>query len=312
MSNLEDPEVANSICDAAEKWAFFQIVNHGVPLEVLESVKVATHRFFGLPADEKKKYTKEHSPTTNVRFGTSFSPQAEKALEWKDFLSIFYVSEEEALAFWPPACSAGIHERVGNGRQSVATDSDEETQCQRNRRNKKISPEGFSENQPELLPCLSQPELTNGIGRHSDVSTLTILLQDEIGGLYVKNPHGNDSWIHVPPIEGSLVINVGDALQILSNGRYKSVEHRVVANRSKNRISVPIFVNPRPSDVIGPLPEVLADAEKPIYKQVLYSDYVRHFFKKAHITEMAQLNLQRSCELATYLISLKLSKLCLI
>ena len=129
-------------------------------------------------------------------------------------------------------------------------------------------------------PICPNPELTVGVGRHSDVSTLTILLQDDTGGLYVRG--NNDSWVHVPPISGSLVINVGDALQIMSNGRYKSIEHRVVASGSKNRISVPIFVNPRPSDMIGPFSEVLARGEKALYKQVLYSDYVKHFFRKAH------------------------------
>ena len=78
------------------------------------------------------------------------------------------------------------------------------------------------------------------------------------------------------------MINVGNALQIMSNGRYKSIEHRVVANGSKNRISVPIFVNPRPDDMIGPFPEVLVGGEKALYKQILYSNYVRHFYKKAH------------------------------
>lgn len=129
-------------------------------------------------------------------------------------------------------------------------------------------------------PICPNPELTVGVGRHSDVSTLTILLQDEIGGLYVRGK--NDSWIHVPPISGSLVINVGDALQIMSNGRYKSIEHRVLANGSHNRISVPIFVNPKPCGIIGPFPEVLAGWEKAAYRQVLYSDYVKHFFRKAH------------------------------
>ncbi|GFZ16283.1 2-oxoglutarate (2OG) and Fe(II)-dependent oxygenase superfamily protein [Actinidia rufa] len=130
-------------------------------------------------------------------------------------------------------------------------------------------------------PICPNPELAVGVGRHSDISTLTVLLQDDTGGLYVRKM-ADDSWIHVPSVAGSLVINIGDALQIMSNGRYKSIEHRVTANGSKNRVSIPIFVNPRPSEVIGPFPEVIERGEKPAYRQVLYSDYVKHFFKKAH------------------------------
>jgi feruloyl-CoA 6-hydroxylase len=81
----------------------------------------------------------------------------------------------------------------------------------------------------------------------------------------------------------SYLIKVGDALQIISNGHYKSVKHRVSVNGNSNRISFPIFVCPRPSDIIGPLPEVVQNGEKPLYKHILYSDYVNHFFGKAHV-----------------------------
>ncbi|KAK9999816.1 hypothetical protein SO802_019419 [Lithocarpus litseifolius] len=283
MSNWDEPKVSESICDAAEKWGFFQIINHGVPIEVLENVKDATHRFFNLPAEEKRKFSKENSPSNSVRFGTSFSPEAEKALEWKDYLSMFYVSEDEASALWPSLCKDQVLEYM-RGSEPVIQRLLEALM-------KRINVKEIDATKESLLmgskrinlnyyPICPNPELTVGIGRHSDVSTLTILLQDDIGGLYVRG--NNDSWVHVPPISGSLVINVGDALQIMSNGRYKSIEHRVVANGSKNRISVPIFVNPRPDDMIGPFPEVLARGEKALYKQVLYSNYVRHFFKKAH------------------------------
>ncbi|KAB2616394.1 disease resistance RPP13-like protein 1 [Pyrus ussuriensis x Pyrus communis] len=69
-------------------------------------------------------------------------------------------------------------------------------------------------------------------------------------------------------------LHIGDALQIMSNGRSKSSEHRVAANASNNRVSVPIFVPPRPTEIFSPLLEVLVSGEKPVYKQVLYSDYV--------------------------------------
>ncbi|KAJ9159133.1 hypothetical protein P3X46_024659 [Hevea brasiliensis] len=289
MSNWEnDPKVAESVCEAAEKFGFFQLLNHGVPLEVLKGVEDATHRFFGLPAAVKRNYSKELSPSNSVRFGTSFSPDSEKALEWKDYLSLFYVSDDEASALWPPECKDECLEYMKKA----------EILCRKllNALMERLNVKEIDEKKESLLmgsrrinlnyyPRCPNPQLTVGVGRHSDVSSLTFLLQDEIGGLYVRVNEGKgeeDGWVHVPPIEGSLVINVGDALQILSNGRYKSVEHCVIASGNKNRISIPVFVNPKPSDVIGPLPEVLASGEKPKYKNILYSDYVKHFFRKAH------------------------------
>lgn len=106
MSNWDEnnTKVCEKICNAAEKWGFFQIINHGIPLEVLDAVKDATYRFFRQSAEKKNKHSKENSTTNNVRYGTSFTPQAEKALEWKDYLSLFYVSDDEAAALWPSAC----------------------------------------------------------------------------------------------------------------------------------------------------------------------------------------------------------------
>lgn len=130
-------------------------------------------------------------------------------------------------------------------------------------------------------PKCPNPELTAGAGPHADISSITVLLQDDVGGLYVRAPQG-DGWIHVPPMKGALVINIGDILQIMSNGRYKSIEHRVVVNSKRNRISVPVFVNPSPDAAIGPLPQLLEGGQKPLYKQVVYSDYFNYFFNKGH------------------------------
>ncbi|XP_071902922.1 bi-functional coumaroyl CoA and feruloyl CoA ortho-hydroxylase F6H2-1-1-like [Coffea arabica] len=101
VSNWDDPEVAGSICEAAAKWGFFQIINHGIPLEVLENVKEAGHKFFQLPNEERRKYWKENSPTPTVQLKTSFSPLAEKVLEWKDYLMHFYAPDDEGPKLWP-------------------------------------------------------------------------------------------------------------------------------------------------------------------------------------------------------------------
>nr|XP_043611194.1 feruloyl CoA ortho-hydroxylase F6H1-3-like [Erigeron canadensis] len=284
MSNSKDPLIIKSICDAAENWGFFQVVNHGVPLNVLDDVKDATKRFFALPAYEKKKYLFKNSPTKNIRLVTSFIPEIDKVYEWKDYLSCFYVSDDEAKAFWPSSCRDEVLEYINKSESLV-----------KRLLEVLITRLGVTKldgkNQPFLMgsrrvnlnyyPKCPNPELTVGVGGHSDVSTLTILLQDETGGLYVRKLN-SDNWVHVPPLKGSLTINIGDALQIMSNGRYKSIEHHVVANGQENRVSVPLFVNPRPNDVIGPLPQVINRGEKALYKHVLYSDYVKHFYRKSH------------------------------
>ncbi|XP_010534882.1 PREDICTED: feruloyl CoA ortho-hydroxylase 1-like [Tarenaya hassleriana] len=283
MSDSDQTNVAKAVCDAAEKWGFFQVVNHGVPLEVLESVKMATHRFFGLPVEEKRKFLAENSPSRTVRFGTSFSPHAEKALEWKDYLSLFFVSEAEASQFWPHVCRDEALEYMNETKNLVRKILEMLVKKLNVKEMESSMFMGSIRVNLNYYPICPNPDLTVGVGRHSDVSSLTILLQDDIGGLHVRSL-ATGNWVHVAPIPGSLVINIGDAMQIMSNGRYKSVEHRVLANGGKNRISVPIFVNPKPSSMIGPLSELISGGggEEPLYKNVLYSDYVRHFFKKAH------------------------------
>ncbi|GAB2225965.1 hypothetical protein Droror1_Dr00021746 [Drosera rotundifolia] len=285
LSKWQDPVVARSICEAAEKWGFFQVINHGVPIEVLEGVKQATYRFFRLPSEEKKKFFKEHSPSNHVRLSTSFIPEAESAMEWKDYLSLFYVSDEEALQLWPKACRDQLLDYMKKCEviiQPLCKVFMDELDIKEIDAKKQSLLTGSKRINLNYYPKCPKPELTVGVGRHSDVSTFTILLQDNVGGLYVRGLDG-ESWIHVPPIHSAIVINVGDALQIMSNGRYKSIEHRVAANGTHDRISIPLFINPNPSNMIGPLKEVLEKTgEEPKYKTVLYSEYVLHFYRKAH------------------------------
>ncbi|MCD9560969.1 hypothetical protein HAX54_019835 [Datura stramonium] len=196
-------------------------------------------------AEEKNKHSKENSSTNNVRYGTSFAPKAEKALEWKDDPEPFYVSDEEAAALWPSVLRDEALKFLRNSEiviKKLLGALMEKLNVKEIDQTKESLLMGSKRINVNYYPKCPNPELTVGVGRHSDVSTLTILLQDNIGGLYVKK-FDSDMWVHVPPIHGALVINIGDALQIMSNGRYKSIEHRVMANGNNNRISA-LFVNP--------------------------------------------------------------------
>ncbi|KAH7541967.1 hypothetical protein FEM48_Zijuj02G0023400 [Ziziphus jujuba var. spinosa] len=227
--------VAESICEAAIKWGFFQIVNHGVPSDVLDQVMDSATRFFELPIEERKMYLRENSPSEAVCFATSFNPLVEKVMEEeaREYMKRAEVVIKRLLQVLLKRIN--VKEEVGKETEYMLM--------------------GAMRINFNYYPPCPNPELVAAIGRHSDVSTITVLLQDNTGGLYVRGE--GDSWIHVPPIDGALVINIGDVLQIMSNNLYKSIEHRAVANRNKSRISIPIFVNPGPDALVGPLPQVL-------------------------------------------------------
>ena len=102
----------------------------------------------------------------------------------------------------------------------------------------------------DALPPLGETAL----GYHTDPGTLTLLLQDDTGGLQTESlDHG---WIDVPPTDGTIVVNLGDCMQAWTNDRYRAAVHRVVPMTRNRRFSIPYFQNPHRDSVIAPVPEL--------------------------------------------------------
>lgn len=100
------------------------------------------------------------------------------------------------------------------------------------------------------LPSTNQPNEIS-CGEHTDYGTLTILMQDDVGGLEIKVDDGE--WIPAPPIPGTFVINLGDMLEVWTNGSYKATMHQVRKSKSgRDRISVAYFFGPQLETVVRP------------------------------------------------------------
>lgn len=87
-----------------------------------------------------------------------------------------------------------------------------------------------------------------GVGPHTDFGVLTILCQDDVGGLQIETPTGD--WIDAPPIEGTLIVNVGDLLARWTNGAFRSAPHRVVSPTRVDRLSLVLAFDPNPETLI--------------------------------------------------------------
>ena len=118
-----------------------------------------------------------------------------------------------------------------------------------------------------------------GIGPHIDYGFLTILTQDGIGGLQIKNH--NDEWLNAPIIPGTFLINIGHMIQRWSNNYYKATVHRVVSPKN-NRYSIPFFFEPNFDTIVSPLEKFCGKHNPSNYKPLHFGDYLIDTFKNSY------------------------------
>jgi isopenicillin N synthase-like dioxygenase len=109
------------------------------------------------------------------------------------------------------------------------------------------------------------------LGHHTDPGVLTLLLQDMTGGLQtLSNDHG---WINVPPSAGTIVVSLGDAMQVWTNDTYRAAVHRVLPMQGQARYSTPYFSNPSRDAVLEPLAVLSKGA--PVYRAFTWREYIK-------------------------------------
>jgi isopenicillin N synthase-like dioxygenase len=129
-------------------------------------------------------------------------------------------------------------------------------------------------------PCPpTAPDDLYGSAPHCDFGFITILAQDDVGGLQVMSPAGE--WLDVPPVDGAFVMNVGEMLHRWSNGRLRSTPHRVINRSGRERYSCPFFFDPHVGTVIAPLPSTIGD-EGVQYAPTHFGDFLRAELTKGY------------------------------
>ncbi|KAL8530325.1 hypothetical protein ACS0TY_007381 [Phlomoides rotata] len=276
-------EIINDIRKASQTWGFFQIVNHGVPMSVMEAILEGTRRFHEQPKEAKMDLYSSDG-RRDVRFYTlNGNLKREDVASWRDAFACTFMDGIVSPHLIPSVCRNEISDymKYMNNLRDLVSELLSEALGLR-----KDELEKMHCMKSEYLTCLyyppsPEPDKTFGTVQHSDPTTLTILIQDHSGGLQINN---DGDWVDVPPISGALIANIGDLLQIISNDKFKSVEHRVVARSRGTRVSAACFFYPGVEQMVkayGPIKELVSQEKPAVYREVSYIEYVTHYQKRS-------------------------------
>uniref|UniRef100_A0A1J3DHS4 gibberellin 3beta-dioxygenase n=1 Tax=Noccaea caerulescens TaxID=107243 RepID=A0A1J3DHS4_NOCCA len=289
LIDLNHPDAANQIGSACRTWGAFQIANHGVPLELLQGIEFLTGSLFRLPVKRKLKAARSETGVSGygvARISSFFDKQM-----WSEGFTITGSPLNDFRKLWPQLhlnyCD--IVQEYEEQMQKLASKlmwlalnslgvSEEDIKWARVNSDLTWAQSALQLNHYPVCP---EPDRAMGLAAHTDSTLLTILYQNNTAGLQVFRD--DLGWVTVPPVPGSLVVNVGDLLHILSNGLFKSVLHRARVNQTKSRLSVAFLWGPQSDIKISPVPKLVSPVESPLYRSVTWTEYLRikaiHFNK---------------------------------
>ncbi|KAL3651092.1 Gibberellin 2-beta-dioxygenase 1 [Castilleja foliolosa] len=295
LIDLSRPDPKTQLVRACEEFGFFKVINHGVPIEIIQELESIAIKFFSLPMSDKEKVgppdplgygDKKIGPNGDVgwveylllttnnqtgyqKFAAIFGDAAET---FRTGLRLRCVVHEYISAVKKMACdilemlAEGLKIQPNNAFSRLLMDEQSDSVFRLNHY-PPTCPDHLEVNDKNLI----------GFGEHTDPQIISVLRSNNTSGLQISLKDGN--WISIPPDQYSFFVNVGDSLQVMTNGRFKSVRHRVVTNTSKSRLSMIYFGGPPLSEKIVPLPSLMEEEEDSLYKEFTWFEYKKSAYK---------------------------------
>ncbi|KAL6620688.1 hypothetical protein ACP70R_035827 [Stipagrostis hirtigluma subsp. patula] len=280
--DLSAPGAAAAVADACRGVGFFRATNHGVPAGLTDALEARAMAFFALPAEEKLEMSGAARP---LGYGSK-SIGCNGDVGWLEYLLLSVSANSVRVSSLPPSLRAALEEYTAAAREVAGRVLEliaeglglERALLRRMVVGREGSDEMVRVNHYPPCPLAPADCGVTGFGEHTDPQLISVLRSNCTAGLQIKLPDGR--WAPVPPDPESFFVNVGDSLQVLTNGRLRSVKHRVVAPEgTRSRLSVIYFGGPAPSQRIAPLAQLMRDGEQRLYREFTWGEYKRAAYK---------------------------------
>ncbi|KAH9313690.1 hypothetical protein KI387_022317 [Taxus chinensis] len=297
--NGEDREIVMTQIDSAcEQWGFFQLLNHGIPHNLLDRVQELFKEHYKNSMDAEFQ---KSAPAEMLNNALSQENCKKIDSDWESGFFLQHSSHKPAMV--APAMPANLKETMDEFAEEMGGLADRilNIMCENLGLEKGYLKDALTGNDGPFFgtkmchypPC-PRPDLIDGLRSHTDAGGIILLLQDDkVDGLQVLK---DGTWFDVQPLNHAIVIDIGDQLEVITNGKYKSMWHRVLAKKDGNRMSVASFYNPSSTAKVYPAPTLVVsdDPTAENYPEFISGDYMRLYGEQKFLAKEPRIEAMRT------------------